>query len=139
MVDLEEQLGVSKLLARMMLKALQRFDLIVSVSSDDARKRFYKYVHLVIFLEMIFFFSNCLILSVSRYYSKDYYSFVKSKIEEQVKCSEMMNISAVDEMNLTGESSKTDINNEVTLEKDEVIFILILYLLKCFDSSNKLM
>lgn len=55
MVDLEEQLGVSKLLARMMLKALQRFDLIVSVSSDDARKRFYKYVHLVIFLEMIFF------------------------------------------------------------------------------------
>lgn len=48
MVDLERQLGVSKLMARLLLRALQKIDLVVSASSDDARKRFYRSVNLTI-------------------------------------------------------------------------------------------
>lgn len=49
LIDVERKLGISKLMARMLLKTLQKLDLIVSVSSDDARRRFNRSVNRVVF------------------------------------------------------------------------------------------
>lgn len=49
MVDIQQKLGVTKLFARLLLKLLQKYEFIVNVSSDDARKRFFKSVNWLIF------------------------------------------------------------------------------------------